>query len=106
AGQIIGGQQARHVGGGLGCFGGGGGDDGGHAGLCGGGSGARALDLVALGGGGEGRGEEQLSPLCHDADVGVGRGQRAGAAADAQDNGHLRDHARDFGHRGVQLRAG
>src|SRR5699024_8066092 len=35
AGQVIGGQQARHVGGGLGRFSGGGGNNGGHAGLCG-----------------------------------------------------------------------
>src|SRR5699024_9178895 len=83
--QVVGRQQARHMGGGLGRFGSRSSHDGGHTGLGGGGGRAGPLDLIAPGSRGEGRGEEQLGPLGHDADVGVGRGQRAGAAADAQD---------------------
>ena len=44
---------------------------------------ACAGDLVALGGGGERSGEEQLSILSHDAHVSIGSAQCAGAAAHA-----------------------
>ena len=47
-------------------------------------------DLIALGCGGERSGEEQLCALSHDADICVGSAQSAGAAADTQNNGHLR----------------
>ena len=79
------------------------GHDSGHACLCGSSGRAGISHLVALGSSGEGSGEEQLCALCHDADVCVGSAQGAGAAADAQNDGHLRHDAGHLGDGGVEL---
>ncbi len=64
---------------------------------------ACAGDLVALGGGGERSGEEQLCILSHDAHVSIGSAQCAGAAAHAGDDCDLRDDAGHLGDGGVEL---
>ena len=67
---------------------------------------ACAGDLVALGGGGERSGEEQLCILSHDAHVSIGSAQCAGAAAHAGDDCDLGDDTGNLGDGGVQLGAG
>ena len=66
-------------------------------------SGACICDLVALGGRGEGSGEEQLGVLCHNTDICAGSVQGAGTAAHAGDDCHLRHDAGHLGDGSVQL---
>ena len=80
--------------------------DGGYTCLGGSGSAACVGDLIALGSGGKRSGEEQLCALGHDADVCVGSAQSAGAAADTQNNGHLRNNTGDLCDLCIQLCAG
>ena len=77
-----------------------------HASLCSGGCGTGIGHLVALGGRGERSGEEQLCALSHDADICIGCAQCAGAAADTQNNSHLRDHAGNLCDLRIQLCTG
>ena len=106
AGQVVGRQQAHDVSSLLGSFLSSGCHNGGHASLCSGGCGAGIGHLVALGSRGERSGEEQLCALSHDADICIGSAQCAGAAADTQNNSHLRDHAGNLCDLRIQLCAG
>ena len=106
AGQVVGGQQTHDVSGLFSSLCGIGSHDGSHACL-GGSCGAACIgDLIALGSGSKRSGEEQLCALGHDADVCVGSAQSAGAAADTQNNGHLRNNAGDLCDLCIQLCAG
>ena len=106
AGQVVGRQQTHDVGSLLSSLGSVSGHDGSHACLCGSSGRTGVSDLVALSGSGEGSGEEQLCALSHDADICVGSAQSAGAAADTQNNGHLRNNAGDLCDLCIQLCAG
>ena len=90
----------------LGSLGGVGSHDGCHAGLGSGSSTAGISHLVALGGRGERSGEEQLCALGHDAHVGIGSAQCAGAAAHTQNHRHLRDDAGNLCDLRIQLGIG
>ena len=87
----------------LGSILGGIGHDGSHASLGSSLSRTGTGDLVALGGRGEGGGEEQLRILCHHADICAGSAQSASTAAHAGDHCHLRHNAGHLSDGRVQL---